>query len=301
MGPHDASRDLIIDPVLSYGQQLSNPTTNIGAIVSDTAGNLYITGQSQAKGFYIEKSPAPLRSVPVQHHNRRGRPIGGIPPESRWTRAAIRMLRVSLRRVCLRLAGAYLNYTGKHSVPFVAELAANGTTVSYLSYLGGTTGTDYSTGIALDKSNHVYVTGYESSSDFPTTAGVYLGTNPNPGSYAAFVASFNPAASGNASLTYSTLIDATAIQSYGSGIAVDGSGNAYISVISNLGYPVSSGAFTYVGLVSDSCHTNGAYVTKLNANATAITYSAYLGPGTANSIAVDTSGAAYVTGIVQAE
>jgi hypothetical protein len=296
--PYDRTRDLVIDPVLSYGEQLPSTNTNIGALAADAAGDVYIAGQSQLRGFYIQKfDPAgkSLFNTVIGSGGPAAYPTG-IAVDASGNSYVTGFAATGLPAT----AGAYLNYAGKHSVPFIAELAANGATVNYLSYLGGTTGTDYSTGITLDSAKNVYITGYEDSTDFPTTAGSYLGTNPNPGYYSAFVAKINPAASGKASLVYSTLLDVTGVQSYGSGIAVDSSNNAYVSLISNLGYPVTTGAYNYNGLVSDSS-TNGVYVNKVNPAGASIVYSAYLGPGLADAVAVDGQGDAYLTGAVYAD
>ena len=297
-GPHDTSQALVIDPVLIYGEELVNTTSNIGAIASDTAGNLYVTGQNSQRGFYIEKfgpTGTSLFSTVIGSGLATAFPTG-IAVDGSGNAYVVGYATTGLPTT----AGAFENYTGNRDVPFVAVLAANGSTINYLSYLGGTSNTDYSSGIALDGTGKFYIAGYESTTNFPTTAGAYLGTNPNPGAYTAFVAKFDPTKSGAASLIYSTLLGAVGVQSFGSGIAADASGNAYVSLQSNFGYPVTAGAFSYNGSISDS-NTAGAFITKVNATGSALTYSAYLGPGTANSVAVDTSGDAYVIGTVNAE
>jgi hypothetical protein len=81
----------------------------------------------------------------------------------------------------------------------------------------------------------------------------------------------------------------------GYGIAVDGSGNAYVTgATASTDYDVTPGAFQ---------RTNGGswdvFVTKLNAAGTALVYSTYIGGSGdeyGNAIAVDGSGNAYVTG-----
>src|SRR5262249_4479641 len=94
-------------------------------------------------------------------------------------------------------------------------------------------------------------------------------------------------------LAYSTYLGGVAAES-GLGIAVDSSGNAYITGRANTGFPTTSGAY-------DTSHNGGddAFVTKLNATGSALSYSTYLG-GTQTdagyAIAVDASGNAYVTG-----
>ncbi len=95
-------------------------------------------------------------------------------------------------------------------------------------------------------------------------------------------------------LVYSTHLGGSDYEA-GSAIAVDAGGNAYVTGSSSPGFPTTAGAFdtTYNGL-------GDAFVTKVNAAGSAISYSTYLG-GTsseaAKSIAVDGSGRAYVTGL----
>ena len=81
----------------------------------------------------------------------------------------------------------------------------------------------------------------------------------------------------------------------GNGIAVDGSGSAYVTgQTQSADYPTTPGAF-------DRTLDGGAdaFVTKLNTSGSALAYSTFLG-GTdfdgASDIAVDGSGSAYVTG-----
>ena len=54
---------------------------------------------------------------------------------------------------------------------FVGKISADGTTLKYSTYLGGS-GLDAATGIALDGGGNIYVTGYTNSKDFPVTPGV---------------------------------------------------------------------------------------------------------------------------------
>ncbi len=101
-------------------------------------------------------------------------------------------------------------------------------------------------------------------------------------------------------LTFSTLLGGSGNE-VGRGIAVDASGNVYIAGATSSGdLPVtgSSSQPSYKG-GSEYGAPSDAFVAKLNATGTAISYVTYLG-GTnidwATAIAVDSSGNAYVTG-----
>ena len=178
---------------------------------------------------------------------------------------------------------------------FVTKLNATGTALVYSTYLGGT-GSDASDGIAVDASGNAYVTGYTNSPNFPVTPGAFQATN-GGGSGDAFVAKVN--ATGTA-LVYSTYLGGTG-DDYGYGIAVDSSGNAYVTgQTSGTDFPVTTGAFqaTNGGLPG----SYDAFVTKVNTTGTALVYSTYLG-GTGyeegDGIAVDANGNAYVSGYTE--
>ena len=83
----------------------------------------------------------------------------------------------------------------------------------------------------------------------------------------------------------------------GNGIAVDSSGDAYITgTTGSTDFPTTAGAFQTVN------GGNDAFVTKLNADGTALVYSTYLGGNRydqGNGIAVDSSGDAWITGSTQ--
>ena len=58
----------------------------------------------------------------------------------------------------------------------MSKLAADGTSLDYSTYLGGSSSFDYGQGVAVDSSGAAYVTGFTLSGDFPTTTGAYQGT-----------------------------------------------------------------------------------------------------------------------------
>lgn len=99
--------------------------------------------------------------------------------------------------------------------------------LDYSTYLGGG-GNDSGYGIAVDSSGNAYVTGSTNSSDFPTTAGALQ--TAFGGAYTdAFVSKLN---SNGSALVYSAFLGGDIIDygnSIGYAIAVDSSGNAYVT------------------------------------------------------------------------
>ncbi|MBK6419305.1 MAG: SBBP repeat-containing protein [Ignavibacteria bacterium] len=93
----------------------------------------------------------------------------------------------------------------------------------YSTYLAGRM-SDLGYGIAVDGSNNAYITGYTQSTNFPTTTGAYQSSHAG-GIDDAFVTKLN---SNGSTLAYSTYIGGNDSET-GRGIAVDGSGNAYVT------------------------------------------------------------------------
>ncbi len=197
-----------------------------------------------------------------------------------------------VRGVRKAVAGAYV-LKGKKAVGF--QLGEYDRTkpliidpvLSYSTYLGGDSDLGY--GIAVDSSGSAYITGETSSTFFPTKPGAYDTTF--NGSIDAFVSKLDPTGS---QLIYSTYIGGSGAD-WAYDIAIDSSGSAYIAGFASSGFPVTPGAFqtSFGGGASDG------FVAKLSAAGDSLVYSSYIG-GTGdevgNSIAVDSSGSAYVAG-----
>ena len=192
------------------------------------------------------------------------------------------------------------NYGGGYNDAFVTKINRLGSALVYSTYLGGgqilNGSEDWGQAIAVDSAGSAYVTGYTYAPDFPVTPGAY---DTSRAGLDAFVTKFSP---DGASLVYSTFIGGPA-REQGQGIAVDASGNAYVTGLTESsdnpftlgydGFPVTPGAFQTTG-------SYDAFVTKLNPQGSALVYSTYLG-GTAGvdrgwAIAVDSEGSAYVAG-----
>ncbi len=188
--------------------------------------------------------------------------------------------------------GANDTTLGGASDAFVAKLNVTGGSLDYATYLGGS-GNDSGLSIAVDSGGNAYVTGQvDSASFFPVTAGVVQETyGGGPGD--AFVAMVNPAGT---SLVYATFLGGSGLDE-GSGIAVDGAGNAYVT-----GSTVEDVTnFTTTNGANDTTH-NGvtdAFVAKVDPTGTALLYATFLGGAKRDygyGIAVDRAGNAYVAG-----
>lgn len=175
---------------------------------------------------------------------------------------------------------------------FVSKLNSSGSALVYSTYLSGTTG-DFAQSIAVDSAGNAFVTGEASSADFPVTNGAFQTACHSCGVIGggnAFVTKLN--ASGSA-LVYSTFLGGSASEE-GVGIALDAADNAYVGGYTNsIDFPVTPGSFQPTFETGSD-----AFVTKLNAQGSALVYSTYLGGniGWGGLIAVNSAGNAYVTG-----
>jgi hypothetical protein len=277
---YDRSKPLIIDPVLAYstflGESACSPVTGVCnsfgdagfAIAVDSAGSAYVTGRTFG--------------LPI---------VGGFDGECGGPR--VNGSNGTFTGVCINIpyqSGDGGGTPGYFADGFVAKLNPNGT-LSYSTYLGGQSG-GMGLGIAVDSTGHAYVTGGTNSQNFPTTPGAY---DTSLSGYDGFVSKLAP---DGASLVYSTLLGGSASDN-GAGIAVDATGNAYVTgVTTSVDFPTVSAA---QGLAGGGNYD--AFVAKLNPAGTNLVYSTFVGgsgndngAGIALSVAGDGSVNAHVTG-----
>ncbi len=246
---------------LSYSSYLGGDGEDIvHAIATDSAGNVYLAGETTSSNFPV---------TPGAFQTKRGNSPGTI---------------FGFESQLLPNA-------------FVAKLSPVGQ-ILWATYLGGS-GQDAALGIAVDAKGSPYVLGFSYSPDFPTTPGAYQTTAPL--SNRAFVAKFTPDGS---SLAYSTFLSGSTIQiGYAPGgilespvspsaIAVDAMGNAFLGGSANPSLlPATAGAYSTSG---------SAFVAKLDASGSKLTFVTYLGGSGASDIvhgiALDFSGNVYAAG-----
>jgi len=303
VAPYDHSKALFIDPVLSYSTYLGGSGGDSGTgIAVDSSGNAYVTGSTSSTDFptvnpFQATNNARYGTAFVTKFNAAGSALvystylggsngasgNGIAVDSSGN-AYVTGQTSSTDFPTVNPFQATNNTDGGLTA-FVTKFNAAGSALVYSTYLGGSWW-DNGTGIAVDSSGSAYVTGSTNSADFPTV-------NPFQANWGgAFVTKFNAAGS---ALVYSTYLGGSDT-TYGTGIALDSSGDAYVTGGTN------SPNFPTVNPFQAT--RNGGYwwtafVAKLNAAGSALVYSTYLGGGwwdNGTGIAVDSSGNAYVTG-----
>ena len=265
---------------LVYSTYLNGASGGVGsnAIAVDTLGQAYVTGDRPSGGFVTKLNAAGTAAV--------------------YSAAA-----VGGAAIAVDSTGSAYTTGRKGADSFVSKLSPDGATTLYSFRLGGTFTTfsappeevEALTGVAVDGAGNAYVTGYTAYKDFPTTAEAAFPKPPGLGICGnslcrdAFVSKLN--VTGTA-LVYSTFLGGDSID-YGTGIAVDSAGNAYVSGVTR------SANFPSVP-VGSSTVPGGAFVAKLNASGSALVFSTTLGASQttegACAVALDGSGSVFVTG-----
>jgi hypothetical protein len=228
LGAYDHTKQLIIDPVLSYFSYVGGSgvdvvsslsptggpptnTTSSNAAAVDSAGDLYIAGYTTSTNFPTKAAFAP-------------------PP-------------------------AKANPNGGSSWAFVTKFAPDAKTLIFSTYMGGSTNSDMAYGIALDSSGNAFVVGVTDNNDFPVTSGAYQTVcSPNfgggselpgcnfqggggSGPPSAFVTKLSP----SGALLDSTFLGGTVTQSVAYSVAVDSAGRPYVAGWTYAGANVPAG------------------------------------------------------------
>jgi hypothetical protein len=262
LGEYDRSRKLVIDPVLGYSTYLNQDSFR-SKVAVDSEGEAYIVASGSVGPNFLPEFPLTY--------------------------------------------GAYSFGDGTISV---LKLNPAGTAAVYSAAFGGTmlfspgfdTG-DSAGGIAVDSSGNAYITGQAQTSDFPTTAGAFQRVNKSMYSCSvgdngnAFVLKLN---SSGTALVYSTFIGGN-YSEYGSGIAVDPLGDAYIAgSTASYDFPVTKGAFQTTTTHVCFNGIDAGFVAKFNPTGSALDYATYVSGSTGDyptSMALDSSGNVYLEGI----
>jgi len=318
---YDRTKVLVIDPILMYSTYLGGSQQEQGyGIAVDSSGNSYVAGYTISRDFPTVNA--------FQATNHSAFPLGANAFVTKFNADGSALvystyLGGSAIDFAFAIAvdgsgNAYVTgqtdssdfptvnavqaiYAGAQD-SFVTKFNADGSALVYSTYIGGI-GNDEAYGIAVDNSGSGYVTGWTDSANFPITLGAFQVINRAVASNGsnAFVTKFNPSGS---ALAYSTYLGGSHFDK-ATGIAVDGSGDAYVTGgVSSTDFPVVN-AFQSS---NQDAPFGSAFVTEFNPEGSTLVYSTYLGGSphsfqgflvggtTGSGIAVDGSGEAYVTG-----
>jgi hypothetical protein len=317
------SLPLVIDPALKYSIYLGGSGRDISSgIAIDGSGNAYVTGSTDStnfpitnyySGYIYQPRNAGSNDAFVTKLTSSGKIwystyLGGSDNDFGLDIA------IDYRGNAYVTGSTYSRnfptenaYQARYSGgadAFVTELSSTGDRLIYSTYLGGSH-SDGGNSIAVDSSGSAYVTGCTYSSDFPKKESNFNSDFPfyiphayqlrNAGGYDAFVTKLSPAGT---RLIYSTYLGGSSDEC-ANGIAVDSSGNAYVTGRTySEDFPPENACQTVKRGRSD------AFVTKLSGSGRTLVYSTYLGGSDedwSKSIAVDSSGSAYVTGETYSE
>jgi hypothetical protein len=327
IGAYDASRPLVIDPVvLDYSTYLGGPNTDYAyGVAVDQAGSAYVTGQTYG-GFPVVNSLqqyggggdafvaklSPDGSSLMYATYLGGKYFDaayGIAVDSTGAAYATGVTEsddfpVTEGAFQTVIPTGHCKGDPACSSAFVSKLSPDGSVLAYSTFLGGY-GSGSGNGIAVDAADDAYVMGQTDAANFPTlnavqpTWGGGLCYHDN-GSYPCFddfVTKLNP---DGAALIYSTYLGGNRDEAYffgeAGGIAIDMAGEAYVT-----GYTESFNFPTYKALQPEKGQERSAYVTKLSPDGSTFIYSTFLGGyyagGEGFAIAADPVGNAYVTGV----
>ena len=270
-------------------------------IAVDVQGNAYLTGSAGSRDFplknAIQAKPGVSGDAFVAKLNASGSALvystylGGIGTDSgsgiAIDAAGNAYVVGTTSSADFPTQNAFQPTKGAQQDAFIAKINSSGTALVYATYLGGNN-VDEGNGIAVDSAGNAYITGDTQSTNFPIQSSF---RSSNAATVDAFVTKLNPAGS---ALVYSTYLGGSG-SDYGTGIAVDSSGSAYVT-----GY-TGSKDFPVVSPIQPKLVSTGddVFVTKFNPSGLALVYSTYLGGGgedAPNALAIDQTGNVYITG-----
>ena len=311
-GKYNKTKTLIIDPLLASTFLGGNNFDEGMEIELDSNGNVFIVGRTYSSDFpttegaydptyngggkadaFISKFNSDLSSLLASTF------LGGSDYDEGWaieidTNGDVFITGWTNSNNFPTTEDAYdTSHNGNYDV-FISKFNSDLSNLIASTYLGGTYSEEgYS--MALDTSGNVFVTGWTESTFFPTTEDAY-DTSHN-GNYDVFISKFN---SDLSNLIASTFLGESNYEE-GTAIVVDSNGNVFVTGrTKSTGFPTTEGAY-------DTSYNGGdydAFISKLNNTLTSLLASTFLGGDEeeySRSIALDTNGNVFVTGMTQSE
>jgi hypothetical protein len=349
VGPYDHSKPLVIDPVLIYSSYIGGDSNDEGfAVAADSQGNAYIGGESSSSEvtFPLQNAIQGTQIATLAFITKLNASGSGIVYSTFLGDATgfctLDVCGTEVRGIAVTsdgraaITGATVNDNSNSDFPvtdnafqkngfcigvcglepdrrvdaFVSMLSADGGSLVYSTFFGGSASAsgfggrafDAGNALALDSSNHIYITGQTASNNLPTKHAFQWSRHSEWTGTDAFIAVFNPfASSGNATLTYSSYYGGDGDE-VGRGVAVDSAHNAYIvGSTASTDLETKSAASTPLQTTFQGGGFDG-FVAKVDTESdgnASLTYSTYFG-GNVNdrveAVAVDQFQRAYITG-----
>jgi len=315
LGRYDPSRELTIDPVLSWSTYLGGSSYEDGsAVTTDAQGNVYVTGVTYSTDFPTTPGAFQRQFKTIDVFVSKFDPTGSSLIYSTYLGG--HDYEESTAIAVDGAGSAYVTgWTESDDFPttpgafqrrakwqdaFLTKLDPSGSSLVYSTRLGGENSRsssggsdDYGLGVAVDSSGRAFVFGDTTTRRFPVTDNAFQRTF--HGWYDSFVAKFD---SSGSALLYSTYIGGTGFDWNLSG-GLDARGHAFLVGETTSGdFPATASSF--------QMQLNGysdLYVAKFSADGRSLAYATYLGgSGTegevleGGAIALDANGRAVVTG-----
>jgi len=301
LGKYDRSLAVVVDPVLEFATYVGGSGDDYpSGLAVDASGAVYVAGQTSSSNFPVATAFMKtglgfiLKLDPTGSSLLYSTYLGGSNYEHLLALALDKQGNVIVTGTTASTDFPLVNPfqsknnggAGSNGGPwdaFVAKLDASGSKLVYSTYLGGY-GADFGYAVAVDATGNACVTGQTYASDFPVANGYQMH---NRGNGDAFVTKLSPAGA----MVWSTFLGSS-LADAGQGIAVDSSGNVFVTGhAGTTDFPLSTGK-TLGG-------TSGAFATKLSADGKSLMFSTILGGNgndEGNGIAVDAAGNAYLVG-----
>ena len=315
-GEYDATRPLIIDPTLDYSTYLGGSGEDSSwGIAVDSGNNIIVTGSTDSLDFPSSDSGSVAGDsdifVTKLDPSQTGANqliyttyIGGQAEDHAYgidvdSNGNAYVTGYSDSNDFPTTANAYQNASGGYRDAVVAQLDATGA-VNYSSYLGGAE-FDEARQVVIGGNTTMYVVGYTSSTNFPTTGDAFQ-TN-QAGEVDAFVAVVDPSEFGPLSLVYSTYYGGA---SYDEGWAIDVSDGIIYFAGNTDSDPIplaNAIQQDYRGI--GSLGFGDAYIAKLDPSqpgSDQLLFATYLGGGGSEvcaGLAADASGLVYAVGFTE--
>ena len=306
VGDYDRTLPLVIDPTVIYSTLLGGSNSDAAmALAVDASGAAYIAGFTASYDFPTanpeQNSNAGGNDVFVAKLNAAGTSlvyctyVGGAGDDRAYglavdsTGAAYVGGATTSSNFPVRTPYQSKLAGGKDG--FVLKLNPAGNSLVFNTYFGGN-GSDVVNGLALDPNGSVYFTGDTNSATLPATGF----QRSNRGGQDAFIAKLS---SDGSRLLYATYLGGS-LDDHAAAIAVDAAGSAYVTGSTwSSDFPVANAYQPKLGGGQD------AFVARLDPAGSSLIFSTFLGgsggsigyPESANAIALDSQGAAYVTGV----